>query len=379
MSKRTIPAPPRMEALEDRMLLTATVAYTPASITITGTSAADIVGVAGLVGGQYTVTGATVKSGVRPTVSNNVSITIILGDGSNQANINVAAARNVTITGGKDSDVVLIDDPSTISGFVTINAGDGANSVTVASATIAGPLSITTGKDADVVQIGSSGVVSLPGNVTISTGAGGDNVSINQAVYGTKASVGKVASTFTITTGAGNDTIRIGGATVSGNVEFKGKFSLDAGADNDVVHVASSSNATSVTFDDAATIKTGTGDDALQLASLHLGNSVTVLGKLIIDLGASATTASISDRLGVGVSNATGTVTLNGVGNTITLGTGTKGTTGIRAGSIALKGGSSTTISATKPATLTDALRIGLLAGISLDSGLAVGLTLTLV
>lgn len=414
MTRQATRTGPCMEPLEDRLLLSTTITYTPTSITIVGdTAKTGQISVSGNLGGNYSVnvTGETpVVKGTAPTVSSKVSITVSAGNAGRNVTVVPAQAKNITVNGGtskdtiyignnsaivgnvtinggdganqitigwanvtgkvavnsgKDGDTIQIGVAADITGNATINAGDGGNGITVANATVRGKLTINGGKDTDTVNLGSGSPTQLLGNVSIDTKAGNDNIYMNQGTYGATP-VGKGPTLFKIVAGGGDDTIGIGGASTPGALVFAGNFSLNAGAGNDTLGIANSSSATTVDFEKATTILMGAGNDFLQIASGHDSNNVLMIGNATIDMGASLT-SGFGDRFGVSVTN-TSFLTLNGSKNTINLGSGIKNlatpSPGIRANSIYLGFGTHTEIKAANGATVSSALKTAILKGL---------------
>ncbi len=415
---------PRMEMLEDRMLLSTTVTYTPTSISIVGdatrTGTINVTGTVGL----YTVAvlggEPVVYKGqpLPPVVSNAVCITVSTGNAGRTVNVTPAAAKNVTINGGigddnitagnngftgnvtinsgdginfvrvtaayiqgnvtikggKDQDNITIGVATVIGGNTIINAGDGSNRVLVAGALISGNVVINGGKGADFVVLGSTDTTSVLGNCSIDTKAGVDIIYFTCGTYGS-SSFGKV-TTVKVMAGDGNDSIVIGGVWYAGTVVFGGTFSLDAGAGNDTLQFTNNSLAAEVDFEKAATFLMGAGDDVVQISNIGNSNNVIFGGNTTIDLGLSLT-GGLGDRIGVGVGSASQLI-FQGAKNTITLGAGIKGlVTGIRAGSIYLGGSTHTEIKAAKGASVSSALKNAILKGIDItadNAGVAISL-----
>ncbi len=402
-----------MEPLEDRLLLSTTIAYTPTSINIVGdTARTGQINVSGTAGNPYAVTVAgetPVVKGTPPLVSSGVSITVSTGNAGRTVNVTPANARNITVNGGTGNDTITVGSVASnvfsgniainggsgtnnlavsfvdiagnvtikggtgadtvnvgaggsISGSTTINTGDGANGVTLDSVTIRGKWTINGGKDVDTVTLGTGGTTRLLGNGSINTKAGNDRIFFNKGTYGSRPPI----TTTTVSAGDGDDDIRIAGATVAGAVVFAGNFKLDAGTGNDTLKIAASLFANSgVDFERNATILMGAGNDDVMLASMDDSNYVLFMGTTTLDFGASLTSGN-GDRLGVSV-GATSSLTLNGSKNTINFGSGIKDLIiqdGIRAGSIHLGTGTRTEIKAAAGASVSTNLKSKLLAGL---------------
>jgi hypothetical protein len=416
---------PRMEMLEDRMLLSTTVTYTPTSISIVGDATrTGTINVTGTAGGLYTVAvlggEPVVYKGqpLPPVVSNAVCITVSTGNAGRTVNVTPANAKNVTINGGigddnitagsnvfagnvtinggdgtnfltvtsvdipgnvtikggKDQDYITVGLATVIGGNTIINAGDGSNRVLVAGAVIRGNFVINGGKDADLVVLGHISATGLLGNCSIDTKAGGDIILFNQGTYGSSG-FGKV-TTFKAMAGDGDDNIAIGGIWYAGAVVFGGTFSLDAGAGSDTLQFANATLAAEVDFEKAATFRMGAGDDVVQISNIGNPNLVIFRGNTTIDMGLSLT-GGLGDRIGVGVGS-TSLLIFQGAKNTINLGAGIKGlVTGIRASSILLGGSTHTEIKAAKGASVSSTLKSAIFKGIDVTFD-NVGVTLSL-
>jgi len=244
-----------MEPLEDRLLLSTTIAYTPTSINIVGdTARTGQINVSGTAGNPYAVTVAgetPVVKGTPPLVSSGVSITVSTGNAGRTVNVTPANARNITVNGGTGNDTITVGSVASnvfsgniainggsgtnnlavsfvdiagnvtikggtgadtvnvgaggsISGSTTINTGDGANGVTLDSVTIRGKWTINGGKDVDTVTLGTGGTTRLLGNGSINTKAGNDRIFFNKGTYGSRPPI----TTTTVSAGDGDDDIR---------------------------------------------------------------------------------------------------------------------------------------------------------------------------
>jgi hypothetical protein len=380
-SNRVVPS---FEAMEDRLLLSASYTCGPNFITITGDPAAVSTVVIDDAAGSFTVTGATkVGTGTLPTLANAANVTIKY-TAKNQAdtltyNATTAEAhplKSLVYTGGTAIDTVSVTDGAIKD--VTIKAGDGANHVTIngAAVDIIGKLNITGGKNADTITLGGTTGTQILGAINLNLGAAGtglqNDVEIGAGTYGAVAGVTPVtrATKFNIVggndidlvkfTGAttvngvlsmklsgGNDSVLMNNTTGTGASAFNSNVTLDTGKGDDIVTIATSSNAATATFAEELSILLGDGNDILTLSGGHAANNITVTGDLNVDFGKSA--ATVGDRLVVGTNGIATTVTLNGDDNIINYGsTGLKTTTNINASSIVLGTGSSTSIGVKK-------------------------------
>jgi hypothetical protein len=263
---------------------------------------------------------------------------VIVGDG----NDNVVSITGIG-TGTGQYEIVTDQGTQTVtavSGGISINLGDGNDSLTLNNVYVAGAIVIQTGADDDTVVLGDNDVVSSAGDLSIDLGAGNDMldgkrlyIGTNQIIHGGDGDDqlifdGFLSPQFTLGTsaagnalwtgGAGNDTVHIIYAFIVG------AFSIDLGEGNDGLDIFGSAVSGNVAFfgragDDTLTVDTnffdadltleGNGDrDALLLAN-GLGTETAVLnggagpdsitvrnqtaGQLNLDAGAGGDTAEI--------------------------------------------------------------------------------------
>jgi hypothetical protein len=383
MSARDNSSVPSFEAMEDRLLLSASYTCGPNFITITGDPAAvSTVVIASDVGGSFTVTGATkVGTGTLPTIATADNVTIKY-TAKNQADTltysaattDTHALKALVYTGGTAVDTVNITAGAIKD--VTIKTGDAANHVTINGATvdIIGKLNITAGKNADTITLGGTTNTAILGTINLKLGAAGtglqNDVEIGAGTYGAIATLTTPATKFNIVGGndidlvhfagattvngvlsmklnGGNDSVLVNNATGTGASAFSNNVTIDTGKGDDTVSIATSTNAATATFAKELSILLGDGNDALALSGGHAANNITVTGDFNVDFGKSA--ATVGDSLVIGTNAIATHVTLNGADNVINFGTaGLKTTTNINTSSIVLGAGSSTSIGVKK-------------------------------
>lgn len=174
--------------------------------------------------------------------------------GTNFLDLNPASTLRIggglSFVGGTGNDTLLIDGPSAIiGGAVSMNVSTGNNALGFdAVSGSAGSLSFVASTGNDVVDIGqfegASTLVTVRGNVSISTGYGSADVMVRDAdIYGNLSITTAVAF-------GGIDTVRLIDSDFRGNVNVN----LVGAAESDVV-------VRDGIFDRAVTINTGGGDD----------------------------------------------------------------------------------------------------------------------
>lgn len=263
----------------------------PGNFTIMSGQGGDVVGIAGLVGGNlvtqlgdFSSDGANyfVFDGLEPpqdefsvgaglvltggSQGDSVAITNarvkgrVTADLGNGANLLVATASQVgttlTYTGGMGKDIVATGDVEVgVSMAVVTRAGDDEvyTAIETVGATKVGRfLSIDTGAGADVVavtgEVGSS--------LSIVTGDGDDEISVIET---------KVAASVTLNSGSGNDTVE---AT---DLDVARIFQAFLGAGNDALTGTTWMVGTSVHID------AGSGNDDVSLAEIEVERYFTVL------------------------------------------------------------------------------------------------------
>lgn len=214
------------------------------------------------------------------------NVTISIGDGANRVSV-ADAGGSLSITTGAGKDSISIGH---VGKDATINLGDGADSLTFQSGQkIEGALNISaSGTSANVIDIQSS---AIEGNVNISLGDGADRLSITSATATVSGSIslgeGKDSVVLgaldkaTITSGAGNKTMSVAGAESA-------SITLGAGADT-----VSLGDGTKKIV--GSTIDLGDGKDSLLINSkveestINLGN-----GNDFVSIGADMDSSTIN-------------------------------------------------------------------------------------
>lgn len=166
-------------------------------------------------------------------VAQGVDASAMTGTGALTVVVANNATNDVTVKGTANADSITLQ--QTTAKLVTVDAGNGNNTVTGAAAATAG-LSITTGTGNDTI---TSGI----GNDTIQSGAGNDTVTVTATAGGTGNNI--------IITGDGNDTLNMALGT--------GAIFANAGAGDDAVSVGANLTVTD-------TVVGGSGNDALAIS-----------------------------------------------------------------------------------------------------------------
>jgi len=176
------------------------------------------------------------------------------GAGTNLLDLNPATSVSIggalNYTGGAGNDTLLVDGPSVlIGGLLSMAASSGTNALGL-DAVLAnvGAVSYSSSVGNDVVDIGqyegASSLVTVRGNVTISTGSGSADVMVRDAdIFGNLAINTSVAF-------GGIDTVQLLDSDFRGTVAIN----LYGSADSDVI-------VRDGIFDRAVTVNTGGGDD----------------------------------------------------------------------------------------------------------------------
>lgn len=282
-----------------------------AGVGVSAGDGANIVQVAGFVSQGVNVT--TGRDADAVTVAGFIggNVTVGLGDGANNFTANGFIGQNLGVTAGINDDSATFG--GQIGGNLNVSVGNGSNTVTV-DGTVGLNASITTGKDADNVKIGTNTSAIIGGNLTVNTGDGVDDLSLQSSTVsgGVNLNLGAgdddghlfdltVSGGVSINLGAGNNTLDLdsntGGAAATGSILF-GTLSVTGSTGTDNVTIgnekpvyvggaanfnmgseASGSETLSIddtTFDDAVTINMGDGlgTDILLLDTTANGNNV---------------------------------------------------------------------------------------------------------
>ena len=178
-------------------------------------------------------------------------------------------------TGDGISDAVLIGTAHsvTISGDLSIDTGDGNDTVTIDQLACTN-LDVHTNGGSDTVTVAGADSVTVNGNATIETGdvtTGGDVVHVGG---GATVSVGKILA---VTLGSGDDTFSLD------HVNSAGGVLLDGGTGDNTIKVGS---VAAVAVANLLSIQTGAGNDSLNTSSLTTGS-------LAIDTGLGVDAASL--------------------------------------------------------------------------------------
>jgi VCBS repeat-containing protein len=261
-----------IEQLEDRTLLSGNVLVSLSSsgaLTIRGDQSANNISI------QQTASGVQVSSsdggateingGAGPfTASSSVnSISVALRGGDNMLQIGDPSGEALDITGKLTITATSGDNTISIANMqvgksVSISVGRGNNSIVIGSTSSTG-----TGDPLSDVNLGS---VSISGNLTVSAGNGSDTVAVVNVSVDGKTSLGvgsgdddvslmssdsaTISKSLVVSGGAGADQVLVTGYTVDGNVM------IDTRQGNDTVGMFSN------TFADPATVQGGGGSNS---------------------------------------------------------------------------------------------------------------------
>lgn len=279
------------------------------------------------IGGSVNVTGTGGKQRIDIDSGTIINPTSITGD--------------VTMDSG-DGDDELYLDRTQIGGSVDFQAGEGNNTLYIEYDTkISGNLSMTAGAGNDEVTLDDNAEVT--GDMTLELGSGANRVDFNETVT--------VGGNLAVTTGAGNDTIQISDTQVSGDVTLQ----LGDGTNETRLEVSGGDGGTTV--GDDLTITTGSGTDTIRLNSSGDGLSITGDVKLELGLGSNAvnaTAVSVGGNLeitsiddlsltgsGITLSSGNAQVSVTGAGKLLTSSlplTASLGSVGLTADDMALSG-----------------------------------------
>lgn len=223
---------------------------------------------------------ATISAGVLSLTGDNLSNAVTIRVSGNSVTISgnsgtlvdglpsvsgIATVRAVAANMNGGDDVVRIDPSSNfvIPGQVSINLGEGNNTLTLQTAgqIALGSLSVAGGSGNDAISVmgGANRGSIITGSLVIGTGGGSDAVGLRNL---------SVSGATTIATGIGADTVGINAST------FRGTFSADLGAGNDALRIAQLAGSVApVNFQGTVSVNTQAGDD-----TLLLGRAVTAGG-----------------------------------------------------------------------------------------------------
>jgi hypothetical protein len=207
--------------------------------------------------GAVAVRGTTafVEFGEPATVGGDLAVTATGGTASLRADESFTFGRDVTVRGRQTEVSLIPTGASRIEGSLAVLNPVGTNNVDVNPRVTVGEdvILILTGGDADVTLGGTAAGPAIAGNLSITTGAAADEITLQGL---------GVAGTTTIRTGGGNDDLEI-----DLGARFTGPFFADLGAGNDDIEVAQEASAIPVTFAGKATALAGQGNDTLKLGA----------------------------------------------------------------------------------------------------------------
>jgi hypothetical protein len=269
----TTPPPPfdvaALQTAIDDVAGGVTIFSIPGSLRVTTADGDDTVSIMGNIGGSV------IASLGSADVGNGLAIGLCRVGGS------------VTVVGGAQKEIVFMSN-STVAGRVSADLGDGTNWMLVAgedeAPTAIAALAYTGGVDEDAV--GLAGAVTVRNNVSIFTGARGeDGVDIG-SVFDEDSGTVTVRGNVVVNTGTGSDDDTIG---VVGN--FRGNVSVTTGGGRDIVSVSSRIGWITTDGSDPVplvewagssaigldlNINTGAGNDLISIGTSTVGRHATI-------------------------------------------------------------------------------------------------------
>lgn len=225
--------------------------------------------------------------------TNGVTSTMTVKGGAKNDTITIKDVKNLTADLGAGDDIITNAGSTTNYDNVTANLGDGNNGTAgsenefVLSAT--GTANITSGSGNDYINVENGknitinagdgdntikvGTVTAPADdatINITGGAGVDNVTVDLGnTSGTKT------ATVNIDTGAGNDTITVKNGNGVPNAD---SVTIKAGAGNDNIYLGASASVSGSNgnYQGAAKIYGGAGQDTIVLNSTHAASTIVL-------------------------------------------------------------------------------------------------------
>jgi hypothetical protein len=298
--------------------------------------------------------------GVNVPFNNVTSIRCIMGLGSDSVTLfDVDLAGNLTVNGGDGNNFVVINannNAHTI-GSVTITNGDGSDNLTLQHATkgltITGALTINNGIGGSSTTLGSAGDKIGIGSVSVTNGTGFDSLGTTAASFSTtgamainngsggsitnlRAATTTLGGLLSITNGAGNDNLQAG-------TGFGGdSFSASKG-----ITIVNGTGGSSTDFEAGTTSITGNvavtnldGGDYFYVGTKGTANNFAVSGNVTINNGVGTSQTLMGTKVQTNVAGALSVT--NGAGdNLFDLGGGKGGGFGLGSLSIKDAGGGS--------------------------------------
>ena len=250
-ARRRTPSALAGQALEARRVPTVTATLSAAgALALTGDNTANDISITGNVatgnvtlqgnnGTQITLNGVTAAQHVVDLVH---TVNGTFGTAADKVLLNDMILGTITLNMGLGGDTIEMD--NLFANGVTLNGGDGDNSININNVRF-GATNITTGTGTDKVNVNQAKIV---GALTISTGFGGDSVSLddNGVTNGLR-----VIGALKIITSDGDDDVDLG----SNSTSTFGSITIDAGKGDDEVENISGRVL------GAVSVKTGDGND----------------------------------------------------------------------------------------------------------------------
>jgi hypothetical protein len=209
-------------------------------------------------GGDYAGDGNWGSSGgVSITDSDAGTLSINAGDGVNSVGIiDSTADTTITLTAGNGANADLVVSGSTAGTSINVTAGNGDNDwISVENSDANSSINVTAGNGANDVNMHTVTATAI--NLTL---GGGNNTFTGYDVY---------ADTFTATLGAGNNDFYLGDLEVQDVV-------VSAGNGNNTITVSGGSDDYGYYGADTVTVTAGTGSNWIEVGSLGSASAVTV-------------------------------------------------------------------------------------------------------
>ncbi|WP_166831094.1 Calx-beta domain-containing protein [Thalassoroseus pseudoceratinae] len=239
------------ERLEDRTLLTTLVEINSGTLTITddagGNSNDDLT--ISHSGGTYTIVD---NGGLTIDVS---SIFGATGSGTSTVTVPDAGVTGIefALLGGNDT-VAVTSVQTGLTGGLTVNGGDGDNTLTFTGVTVEGNVNIITEDGVDDVLLDG---LTVTGNLSVSLGGGDDTLFINH-----DAATSLYSGIADLDLGDDNDSMRIDSA-IGGEVTFESDLTIDLGEGDQTLNLFNERFVVEGNF----TLRAGSGNNITPLAN----------------------------------------------------------------------------------------------------------------
>lgn len=242
---------------------------TAGTLTYTGTTGDDAINPEGTEAGDF----LTVRKG----------LTLAMGAGNNTLNLMdlTVSGGSFVYTGSTTGDAIAIDGEASVRGSMTLTVGNGTNDVTIDTLTVSGAFTYTGGTGSDTFTSGNE--LDIVGHATFTMAAGQNTLDLASASFNSNLTYAggangdhvtlndtDVAEITKITTLAGDDDV-----TISAGSSFLGAFTLDTSAGDDTVDIASEAglDLDMTSFLDAVSILTGDGNDIVTIGAARTNDN----------------------------------------------------------------------------------------------------------